>query len=70
MGAFLSQYCDDLIAVYDGQPVAGEGGTGQIVDWRSGETEIPHEYNHPLRYGAPVERGKLHIVKSEVVPDV
>ncbi|MEM7366528.1 MAG: hypothetical protein AAF525_21140, partial [Pseudomonadota bacterium] len=70
VGAFLAEFCDDLIAVYDGQPAAGEGGTGQVVDWRSRKIEIPAEYDHRFLYSAAVERGKLHTVTSEVVTDV
>lgn len=33
-GAYLVQYCDEMLAVYDGKPEGGVGGTGQIVRWR------------------------------------
>ena len=33
-GAYVVQYCDELIAVYDGAPEGGVGATGQIVRWR------------------------------------
>ncbi len=34
VGAYLVEHCDELIAVWDGEPEAGTGGTGQIVRWR------------------------------------
>lgn len=33
-GAYMVQYCDEMLAVYDGKPEGGVGGTGQIVRWR------------------------------------
>ena len=33
-GAYMVQYCDEMLAVYDGKPEGGVGGTGQIVCWR------------------------------------
>jgi TrkA-N domain len=33
-GAYITQYCDEMLAIYDGSPEAGVGGTGQIVRWR------------------------------------
>lgn len=70
VGAFLSQFCDELIAVYDGQPAAGEGGTGQVVAWRKGDIPIPQKYQHSFRYSAPFDTGSLHIISSDVVSDV
>jgi len=34
VGAFTMQDCDELLAVWDGKPEDGLGGTGQIVRWR------------------------------------
>ena len=34
VGAFTVQDCDELLAVWDGKPEDGLGGTGQIVGWR------------------------------------
>lgn len=33
-GAYTMQDCDELLAIYDGKPESGLGGTGQIVSWR------------------------------------
>lgn len=51
-GAYIAQRCDYLIAIYDEQPEAGEGGTGQVLRWyRQGEIAdeflYPHEYFEP-----------------------
>lgn len=29
------QYCNEMLAVYDGEPEEGVGGTSQIVRWRN-----------------------------------
>lgn len=43
-GAYIVAHCDVLIALWDGQPARGLGGTGQIVDWMlSGE--VPPEFS-------------------------
>ncbi len=33
VGAWLVAHCDVLIAVWDGKPPRGDGGTGQLVEW-------------------------------------
>jgi hypothetical protein len=39
-GAYTVQYCDELVAIWDGDPELGVGGTGQIVRWsQSGKPE-------------------------------
>ncbi len=51
-GAFGVQCCDHLIAVYDGEPEAGTGGTGQVVRWRS-SGEIEPEYRFDCDFFPP-----------------
>lgn len=45
VGAYLVERCDELIAIYSGDPIAGEGGTGQVVTWRCAG-EVPEEYHN------------------------
>ncbi len=49
VGAYLVEHCDELIAVYDGEPAAGEGGTAQVVAWRS-DGAVPACYQNPLQF--------------------
>lgn len=42
-GAFIVKHCDVLIALWDGQPARGVGGTGQLVDWMI-DRAIPPEF--------------------------
>lgn len=44
VGAYVVERCDELIAVYDGAPAAGEGGTGQVVEWRR-QGFVPEAYH-------------------------
>ena len=52
VGAYIAQRCDYLISIYDGQGIAGVGGTSQVLRWyESGEVdpefEYPHEFFEP-----------------------
>lgn len=42
-GAYIVKHCDVLIALWDGQPARGVGGTGQLVDWMV-DRAIPSEF--------------------------
>lgn len=33
-GAYITQVADELIAVYDGKPAQGTGGTAEVIEWR------------------------------------
>ena len=48
-GAYIIQRCDSLIAVYDGRPEAGTGGTGQIVRWFN-EASVDSDYRYQDHY--------------------
>ena len=43
-GAYIVKHCDVLIALWDGQPARGLGGTGQLVDWMISRA-IPAEFS-------------------------
>ena len=51
-GAYVIQRCDRLIAVWDGKPESGTGGTGQIVRWYT-QGNIDPEYQYPDDYFLP-----------------
>lgn len=57
-GAFIVEHCDVLIALWDGKPARGTGGTGQLVDWMIAG-EIPPEFasrdngNQPIPITGP-----------------
>jgi hypothetical protein len=54
-GAYIVQRSDYLIAIYDGQPSAGVGGTGDVLNWfRQGEVGSDFEYRD--EYFEPPER--------------
>ena len=42
-GAYLVQYCQLLIAVWDGRPMRGAGGTAQVIEWKK-SGKIPAEF--------------------------
>lgn len=43
VGAYIAQICDEMIAIYDGGPANGTGGTAQIVSWRAANG-LPDEF--------------------------
>jgi len=52
-GAFIASRAHELIAVWDGHPAEGEGGTAQIIEWRS-RGAVPEIYRMPsLFYPTP-----------------
>lgn len=61
LGAHLVAMCDELIAVWDGKPGRGLGGTADVVDWwKTGDIPSDLVVKHPLRPRGP--RGDVHIV--------
>ncbi|NQV65160.1 MAG: hypothetical protein HQ497_07335, partial [SAR86 cluster bacterium] len=63
-GAYIVQRADQLIAVYDGKPAAGTGGTGQIVDWYSnGQIEPAFVYDN--HFFLPPRQNPVIVIDSE-----
>ena len=63
-GAYMVQRCDYLVAVYDGQPEAGTGGTAQVLNWyRQGE--IDPEYRYPDEYFEPPDKQPAFVLSPD-----
>jgi hypothetical protein len=54
-GAYILQRVDYLIAIYDGKPENGVGGTGQIVRWYN-EGRVDPAYQYDDHYYLPPQR--------------
>ncbi len=67
-GAYVAQRSDHLIAIYDGKPAAGTGGTGEILEWYQGES-IPDEYLFNDRYFEPFARSPAKVFPPAAPPD-
>ena len=63
-GAYVVQRCDYLIAVYDGEPAAGTGGTAQVLRWYR-EGGIDEQYQFPHYYFMPPQRNPALIFHPE-----
>jgi hypothetical protein len=63
-GAYIAERADVLIAVWDGAPARGTGGTGDIVAWRD-RGEIPAEYATPAVFA-----GRPQLIPAVVVRPV
>ena len=67
-GMFVARHCHLLLAIWDGKPFAGLGGTAQIVDYFLTGTppgDMTHRRNPRLRlYGGGDERLLCHLVCS------
>jgi hypothetical protein len=64
-GAWIVEHCQTLIALWDGKPVRGTGGTGQVVEWMV-HRRIPAEYraSEDPRH-APAVRGTVVHINPE-----
>ena len=56
-GAYIVEHCDVLVALWDGQPARGVGGTGQLVDWMVAG-EIPAEFSGRPSGDEPILTGR------------
>ena len=54
-GAYIAQRCDYLIAIWDGQPEEGIGGTAQIVRWYQ-DGGVDENYTYADVYFEPPTR--------------
>ena len=63
-GAYIVQRADQLIAVYDGKPAAGTGGTGQIVDWYC-NGQIEPEYRYANHFFLPPRQNPVIVIDTE-----
>ena len=54
-GAYIVQRCDYLFAIYDGQPEAGVGGTGQVLNWYQ-QGGVDDDFFYPDVYFEPPEK--------------
>ncbi len=51
--AYIIERADELIAIWDGQPAKGIGGTGGVIGWRSA-ARVPSEFaSNPTFYDRP-----------------
>ncbi len=60
-GGYIARRAQTMIAVWDGQPPRGFGGTGTIVKWRN-ERAVPDAFALESRFTPPYENGPLIIV--------
>jgi len=61
------QRCHELVAIWDGQPAGGVGGTGDIVEWRL--HGVPEIFHYPNVYFPPVAAEKPYIIPPEPEAD-
>jgi voltage-gated potassium channel Kch len=63
-GAYIAQRSDQLIAIYDGQPEAGIGGTGQIVRWYNSR-EVDPEFRYEHHYFLAPEPNQALVIDAQ-----
>ncbi|MEM9840316.1 MAG: RyR domain-containing protein [Pseudomonadota bacterium] len=63
-GGYIASRSHTLIAVWNGQPALGLGGTGDVVGWAS-KGEVPEEYSLPGPFAPTPQRCNIHIIKPE-----
>jgi hypothetical protein len=62
-GAYVVQRSHELIALWDGSPEEGEGGTAQIIAWR--RDGVPAEYHFPNSFFPPVEPRAPFVIPTD-----
>ena len=62
VGAWVAMNCEAFIAVYDGQPAAGTGGSGQVVAWRESGCVDP-EFARQSSLRLPVVRQEPNVIQ-------
>lgn len=70
-GAYISDHCQILIAIWDGKPATSSGGTADVVDYHQYGQMIPRPYGTEDRRGLAPDDTDLvfHIVCSRDRPD-
>lgn len=79
-GGFIARRCDVLIAIWDGEPARGHGGTAEVVQWFLTQTTPDHLQldRAPAVHRAGVPRCLIHInpvdhtyryVDADLMPD-
>ncbi|MEM1381121.1 MAG: RyR domain-containing protein [Pseudomonadota bacterium] len=61
-GGYIASRCHTLLAVWNGEPARGLGGTGDVVGWAS-KGAIPEEYSLPGPFAPPSHRCVIRIIK-------
>jgi hypothetical protein len=64
-GAYILSRSHELIAIWDGKDARGEGGTGDVVKWRTSGV-VPAEYRFEGHFFAPVEMSAPRVIS---IPD-
>ena len=62
-GAYVVQRSHELIALWDGDPEEGEGGTAQIIAWR--HDGVPDGYRFPNSFFPAVEARELFVIPAD-----
>jgi len=64
-GAYIVSRSHELIAIWDGKDARGEGGTGDVVKWRTSGV-VPVEYRFEGHFFPPVEMSAPRVIS---IPD-
>jgi hypothetical protein len=59
-GAYIVEHCSVLVAVWDGRPARGVGGTAQLVEWML-QGAVPEEFSSGGRPPRPREGAVIHV---------
>jgi hypothetical protein len=69
VGRYVVDHCDVLIALWNGQPAAGKGGTGEIVQYARG-TDCPLLWINTQDLTQPVEFENVEELPVKIVEDL
>ncbi len=64
-GAYIVSRAHEMVAVWDGQEARGEGGTGDVVQWRNSGV-IPEEYRFEGHFFADIDMHPARVISIPV----
>ncbi|XOV89639.1 MAG: NAD-binding protein [Pseudomonadota bacterium] len=67
-GAYVVQTCNELVAIYDGAPSAGVGGTAEVVRWRNDQAVPPDFQFAAANFLRPILKPPIVIAPSPPAP--
>lgn len=68
VGRFVARHCDILIAIWNGRPASGRGGTAEIIEYAAG-SGVPIWWIHADKDKPPVWIGDLHDLRDPLQSD-
>ena len=67
-GGYIARRCQTLLAIWDGLPPRGFGGTATIVGWAK-DAHVPEEFALSTLFTPPQKRVDVRVIEPEAAPN-